>query len=122
MNCEGPGRIADRPGFAQPPTVLFWRVLSSDFALSSRSGKAIVSQEAVLHLGQINVGLAAGLGLIVLGLTILLIGLLWSAGRRLRNLPDDPTVVRRMIGGGLLLAAIGVGLATLAVVGTRSQG
>lgn len=122
MNCEGPGRIADRPGFAQPPTVLFWRVLSSDFALSSGSGKAIVSQEAVLHLGQINVGLAAGLGLIVLGLTILLIGLLWSAGRRLRNLPDDPTVVRRMIGGGLLLAAIGVGLATLAVIGMGRQG
>jgi hypothetical protein len=64
------------------------------------------------------VGLAIGLGLIVLGLTILLIGLLWSAGRRLRNLADDPAVVRWMIGAGLLIAAIGVGLATVAVSGT----
>jgi hypothetical protein len=65
------------------------------------------------------VGLTIGLGLIVLGLTILLIGLLWSAGRRLQNRPDDPTVLRRMIGAGLLLAALGVGLAALAVSGTR---
>ena len=63
-------------------------------------------------------GLAAGFVLIVLGLTVLLIGLFWSAIRRLRNLADDPGVVRRMIGAGLLVSAIGVVLAAISVAGT----
>ncbi len=62
-----------------------------------------------------NLGLATGYALIVVGLTILLIGLLWSATRRLRNLPDDPRSLRLMIVAGLVLAAGGVVLAALTV-------
>jgi hypothetical protein len=63
------------------------------------------------------VALAAGFSLIALGLTVLLIGLGWSAARRLRNLADDPTLVRRMIGGGLAVAAAGVALAAVGASG-----
>jgi hypothetical protein len=43
--------------------------------------------------------------------------LLWSTTRRLRNLPDDPRIIRAMIVAGLVLAAFGVLIATL----TRSS-
>lgn len=65
-----------------------------------------------------NVGLGAGFGAIIFGLTILVLGLLWSASRRLRNLPDDPGSVRGLIVAGLALAAIGVALAAFTVNGT----
>ena len=51
---------------------------------------------------------ALGFGSIVLGLAILLVSLLWSATRRLRNLPDDPRAIRLMIVLGLILSAAGV--------------
>jgi len=63
----------------------------------------------------LNVGVLAGYGLIILGLTILLIGLVWSGIRRLRNLADDPRAIRLMIVAGLALAGVGVVLGALAV-------
>jgi hypothetical protein len=91
------------------------RFLASDFALSSGSGEQPRAEETELQLSQVNVGLAAGFGSIILGLTILVIGLLWSATRRLRNLPDDPGSVRGLIVAGLALAAVGVALAAFTV-------
>lgn len=62
-----------------------------------------------------NLGEAIGFGSIAVGLAILLVGLLWSATRRLRNLPDDPLVTRAMIIVGLALTAAGVLLGALTV-------
>ncbi|MGH2511878.1 MAG: hypothetical protein ACRDGQ_04240 [Candidatus Limnocylindrales bacterium] len=76
---------------------------------------APIAEEAHLELSDINIGLASGIGLIVVGLTVLLVGLLWSATRRLRNLADDPAGLRRLIIAGLGLAAAGVVLAALTV-------
>jgi len=67
-----------------------------------------------LDLAPVNLVVVAGFGLIVAGLLVLLIGLGWSAGRRLRNLADDPPAVRGMIVAGLILAAIGVVLGAVA--------
>jgi hypothetical protein len=67
-----------------------------------------------LNLAPVNLVVVAGFGLIVAGLLVLLIGLGWSAGRRLRNLADDPPAVRGMIVAGLILAAIGVVLGAVA--------
>jgi predicted acyltransferase len=53
--------------------------------------------------------------MIGIGLTVLLVGLGWSAGRRLRNLPDDPRSTRVLIILGLGVTAIGVILAALTV-------
>ena len=64
----------------------------------------------------LNLGVLTGYGLITVGLVILLIGLVWSAGRRLRNLSDDPPAIRAMIVGGLLLAAVGVLVGALATI------
>ena len=47
---------------------------------------------------------------------ILLVGLVWSAGRRLRNLSDDPQAIRVLIVGGLGLAAVGVVVGALATI------
>ena len=69
-------------------------------------------QEDALNLGELS-----GFGGIGLGLTALLVALLWSATRRLRNLPDDPRIIRASIVAGLALAAFGVVIATL----TRSS-
>lgn len=63
----------------------------------------------------LNVGVLAGYGLIILGLTILLIGLVWSGTRRLRNLADDPRAIRLMIVSGLILAGAGVIIGALAI-------
>lgn len=63
----------------------------------------------------LNVGILTGYGLIILGLTILLVGLVWSGTRRLRNLADDPPAIRLMIVVGLALAGAGVVLGALAV-------
>lgn len=67
-----------------------------------------------MDLAPVNLVVVAGFGLIVAGLLVLLIGLGWSAGRRLRNLADDPPAVRGMIVAGLILAAIGVVLGAVA--------
>jgi hypothetical protein len=64
----------------------------------------------------LNPGVLAGYGLITLGLIILLVGLVWSAVRRLRNLSDDPRAIRVMIIGGLVLAAAGVLVGALATI------
>jgi predicted acyltransferase len=66
------------------------------------------AQEDDLQQVQANLGAAIGFGLIVIGLVVLLVGLGWSATRRLRNLPDDPRGIRALIVIGLVLAAIGV--------------
>jgi heme/copper-type cytochrome/quinol oxidase subunit 2 len=63
----------------------------------------------------VNTGVIVAYGLIAIGLTVLLVGLLWSAGRRLRNLSDDPRSIRSMIVVGLVLAAIGVIVGAIAV-------
>lgn len=63
-----------------------------------------------------NPGVLAGYGLITLGLIVLLVGLVWSAVRRLRNLSDDPRAIRVMIIGGLALAAAGVLVGALATI------
>ena len=62
-----------------------------------------------------NLGVAIGFGMIGIGLTVLLLGLGWSATRRLRNLPDDPRTIRILIILGLSVTAIGVILAALTV-------
>ena len=62
-----------------------------------------------------NTGVIVAYGLITIGLIVLLVGLLWSAGRRLRNLSDDPRSIRAMIVAGLVLAAIGVIVGAIAV-------
>ncbi|MFI5200351.1 MAG: hypothetical protein ACHQXL_08270 [Candidatus Limnocylindrales bacterium] len=66
-------------------------------------------------MGDLNLGLAAGFGLITISLIVLVSGLLWSATRRLRNLPDDPPILRRLIVAGLAGAGVGVVVAALAV-------
>jgi hypothetical protein len=72
--------------------------------------------EADLELpAGLNPGILLGYGLIILGLVVLLIGLVWSGTRRLRNLPDDPRVIRVLILGGLALAAAGVITGAVAV-------
>lgn len=63
----------------------------------------------------LNAGVLAGYGLIIGGLTILLIGLVWSGTRRLRSLADDPRLIRVMIVAGLVLAAAGVILGAVAI-------
>jgi hypothetical protein len=63
----------------------------------------------------LNTGVVVGYSLITIGLVVLLVGLLWSAGRRLRNLSDDPRSIRVMIVAGLVLAAIGVIIGAVAV-------
>jgi hypothetical protein len=73
------------------------------------------SQEADLQQVQAHLGLAIGFGLIGIGLTVLLLGLVWSATRRLRSLPDDPRRIRIMIVVGLVLAAVGVVAGALTV-------
>lgn len=73
------------------------------------------SQEADLQQVQAHLGLAIGFGLIGIGLAVLLLGLVWSATRRLRNLSDDPRSLRIMIVVGLVLAAVGVVVGALAV-------
>ena len=75
---------------------------------SNRPGRPGLDEEANLELVGLNVGILAGYGLIGLGLTILLVGLVWSALRRLRNLPDDPRSTRILIVLGLVMAAAGV--------------
>ncbi|HLY13373.1 MAG TPA: hypothetical protein VKR24_03415 [Candidatus Limnocylindrales bacterium] len=62
-----------------------------------------------------NAGVIVGYALITIGLVVLLMGLLWSGGRRLRNLSDDPRAIRVMIVAGLALAAAGVILGAIAV-------
>jgi hypothetical protein len=89
-------------------------ILASEFALSSPPASVAV-EEAELHLGDLDLGLAAGLGLITIGLIVLVAALLWSAARRLRNLPDDPPSLRRLIVAGLAGAGVGVVVAALAV-------
>jgi hypothetical protein len=69
----------------------------------------------VAAMGDLNLGLAAGFGLITISLIVLVSGLLWSATRRLRNLPDDPPILRRLIVAGLAGAGVGVVVAALAV-------
>jgi hypothetical protein len=66
----------------------------------------------------LNLGILLGYGLIILGLVILLIGLVWSGTRRLRNLSDDPRVIRVMILAGLALAAAGVIVGAIGVRAT----
>ncbi len=73
------------------------------------------AQEDDLQQAQANLGVAIGFGLIGFGLIVLLVGLGWSATRRLRNLPDDPRGIRALIVVGLLLAAIGVILGAVTV-------
>jgi hypothetical protein len=63
----------------------------------------------------VNLGVAIGFGMIGIGLTVLLLGLGWSATRRLRDLPDDPRTIRILIILGLSVTAIGVILAALTV-------
>ena len=65
-----------------------------------------------------NVGVLLGYGLIIVGLVVLLIGLVWSGTRRLRNLSDDPRVIRVLILAGLALAAAGV---IIGAVGIRAS-
>ena len=65
-----------------------------------------------------NPGVIIGYTLITVGLVVLLVGLLWSAARRLRNLSDDPRKIRALIVAGLLLAAIGVVIGAVAVRST----
>jgi predicted acyltransferase len=72
-------------------------------------------RETDLQQIQVNLGVAIGFGMIGIGLTVLLVGLGWSAGRRLRNLPDDPRSIRVLIILGLGVTAIGVILAALTV-------
>ncbi len=64
--------------------------------------------ETELEQVQAHLGLAIGFGLIGIGLTVLLVGLLWSGTRRLRNLPDDPPSLRVLIVVGLAISALGV--------------
>jgi hypothetical protein len=66
----------------------------------------------------LNVGVLLGYGLIIVGLVVLLIGLFWSGTRRLRNLSDDPRVIRVLILAGLALAAAGV---IIGAVGIRAS-
>lgn len=73
-------------------------------------------EEAALGLDGLNLGVLAGYALITAGLVILLVGLVWSAGRRLRNLSDDPPAIRAMIVGGLALAAAGVLIGAIATI------
>ena len=56
-----------------------------------------------------------GFGAIGVGLAILLVALLWSAARRLRDLPDDPRILRGMIIAGLIVCALGVVLGAVSV-------
>lgn len=79
-------------------------------------GRDATRRRWALELVGLNLGVLAGYGLITVGLVILLIGLIWSAGRRLRNLSDDPPAIRAMIAGGLLLAAVGVLVGALATI------
>ena len=75
--------------------------------------------EANLELAAgLNLGILLGYGLIIFGLVVLLIGLVWSGTRRLRNLSDDPRVIRVLILGGLALAAAGV---IVGAVGVRAS-
>jgi hypothetical protein len=104
-------RSAGNPTEADSPIRGF---LASAFALSSPPLSAAV-EEAELPVGDLNLGLAAGFGLITISLIVLVSGLLWSATRRLRNLPDDPSSLRRLIVAGLAGAGVGVVLAALAV-------
>ncbi len=63
----------------------------------------------------VNLGEAVGFGSIIAGLAILLVSLILSATRRLRNLPDDPRTIRLMIVLGLVLCAAGVIVGAVAV-------
>lgn len=63
----------------------------------------------------LNGGVLLGYGLIITGLVLLLIGLLWSGTRRLRNLADDPRLIRALILAGLALAAAGVIIGAIGV-------
>ena len=63
----------------------------------------------------LNLGVLIGYGLIIFGLTVLLVALFWSGQRRLRNLSDDPRILRVMIVAGLILAAAGVIVGAVAV-------
>jgi hypothetical protein len=63
----------------------------------------------------VNPGEAVGFGSIAVGLAILLVSLVLSATRRLRNLPDDPRTIRLMIVLGLILCAAGVIVGALTV-------
>jgi hypothetical protein len=63
----------------------------------------------------VNPGEVVGFGSIAVGLTILLVSLVLSAIRRLRNLPDDPRTIRLLIVLGLILCAAGVIVGALAV-------
>jgi len=71
---------------------------------------------SALKLVGLNPWVLAGYGLVTVGLVILLVGLVWSAGRRLRNLSDDPQAIRVLIMGGLGLAAAGVVVGALATI------
>jgi hypothetical protein len=71
---------------------------------------------SALKLVGLNPGVLAGYGLVTVGLVILLVGLVWSAARRLRNLSDDPQAIRVLIVGGLGLAAAGVVVGALATI------
>ena len=74
------------------------------------------ARRSALELDGLNLGVLAGYGLVTLGLVMLLVGLVWSAGRRLRNLADDPRAIRILIVGGLGLAAAGVLVGALATI------
>ena len=73
------------------------------------------AMEADLDQSGLTPGIVAGYVLIGVGLTVLLVGLLWSAGRRLRNLPDDPRATRVLIVAGLVMAALGVVLGAISI-------
>lgn len=72
-------------------------------------------EQSQLERVQVHLEQAVGFGGIGLGLAVLLVGLFWSATRRLRNLPDDPGIIRSLIVLGLVVAAVGVVLGGLTV-------
>jgi hypothetical protein len=75
--------------------------------------------EANLELAAgLNIWVLLGYSLIIVGLIVLLVGLVWSGIRRLRNLSDDPRVTRALIVTGLVLAAVGV---IVGAIGVRAS-
>jgi hypothetical protein len=114
------GRLApNRPAAISPKR----RVAASDSLQNggklARSWSGLGTWEADLELTDgLNVGVLLGYGLIIVGLVALLIGLVWSGTRRLRNLSDDPRVIRVLILAGLALAAAGV---IIGAIGIRAS-
>jgi hypothetical protein len=85
-------------------------------AVATEGRSRDAARRSALELVGLNLGVLAGYGLITLGLVSLLVGLVWSAGRRLRNLSDDPQAIRLLIVGGLVLAAAGVLVGAVATI------